>query len=546
MTRIAARFADSFSYAAAGATFFFLRMPLLPLWWMDHNADFALVGLMAKHTKAGHFPIFFYGQNYMGGLEWLTAAFFSLLRDPGTGVSLLVLRWNSLLWWFAAGAIWVVALRLKSRLSSHVFAWLFALASLPLLQVSVLQELSPEYVFFGGLLLYLLLRIRNLAGKEGFVFGFFLGLAWWTNQGVVFFVLPALLLFQALPARWDRAPLVKELLVFPKRSRPLRLLLGFLMAAGVLVGVFGGLRLAWLKIPNGLSMSRDAFLLFLVLQAWRAGRRLWRAGRLAEALRPLVPVLGGFLEGYAPVWLGRIFGWYEKSYGIGLGILPWWQWRWQLEALGRSLWQMLFSQSILVALACFLVIVVAVISRTRTRSRRIVLYCVLVALLNLGYVFFSDRAGGAPLRYLYPTAVAFAVLLAELVAGMRSVLLKSAAFALLFLCCGYTALASRNLLVARAWQREHWKRNVESLLQTMEANGIHYCWGDYWTSYLITGLSDEQIIVSPHPSAPASQVRVKSYAREVAARNPSCFLYRDGTSVTAEIHLTDRNPWGKK
>src|SRR5215467_8029876 len=49
------------------------------LWFeqFDFDSDQAIVGLMAKHLAEGRtFPLFFYGQNYMLGVEaWIAAPF---------------------------------------------------------------------------------------------------------------------------------------------------------------------------------------------------------------------------------------------------------------------------------------------------------------------------------------------------------------------------------------------------------------------------------------------------------------------------------------
>jgi hypothetical protein len=50
--------------------------------YIDFNSDQAIVGLMAKHlSEFRHFPLFFYGQNYMLGVQsWVVAPFFWLAR----------------------------------------------------------------------------------------------------------------------------------------------------------------------------------------------------------------------------------------------------------------------------------------------------------------------------------------------------------------------------------------------------------------------------------------------------------------------------------
>ena len=42
--------------------------------WINFDSDQAVMGLMARHTNLQEFPLFYYGQNYGGGLEHLLAA----------------------------------------------------------------------------------------------------------------------------------------------------------------------------------------------------------------------------------------------------------------------------------------------------------------------------------------------------------------------------------------------------------------------------------------------------------------------------------------
>ncbi len=65
-----------------------LRLAILATNSVPFNSDEAVVALMARHTLQGDWPIFFYGQSYMGSLDaTLIAAAFALL-----GESVLVIR----------------------------------------------------------------------------------------------------------------------------------------------------------------------------------------------------------------------------------------------------------------------------------------------------------------------------------------------------------------------------------------------------------------------------------------------------------------------
>src|SRR5262245_3785607 len=62
------------------------------------DSDQAIVGLMAKHLIEGRaFPLFFYGQTYMLGVEaWAAAPFFVVAGPTVLGLRLSMLAWNAL------------------------------------------------------------------------------------------------------------------------------------------------------------------------------------------------------------------------------------------------------------------------------------------------------------------------------------------------------------------------------------------------------------------------------------------------------------------
>ncbi len=66
-----------------------IRVALISLGWQTTNSDEDTMGLMALHIAyRGEYPVFFYGQNYMGALEaYIGALLFHLL-----GPSLFSLR----------------------------------------------------------------------------------------------------------------------------------------------------------------------------------------------------------------------------------------------------------------------------------------------------------------------------------------------------------------------------------------------------------------------------------------------------------------------
>jgi len=117
-----------------------LRISLLYLGWPSTNSDEGTMGLMALHI-AHHqdYPIFFYGQNYMGSLEaYLGACLFQLI-----GPSLFALR---------LGLICLFSLFLLTLyfLTKLLYTTKYALASIILLSFGSTEMLTRQLKALGG------------------------------------------------------------------------------------------------------------------------------------------------------------------------------------------------------------------------------------------------------------------------------------------------------------------------------------------------------------------------------------------------------------
>ena len=182
-----------------------LRIVLVYLGWPGMDSDEGTMGLMALHIAyRGEYPIFFYGQPFMGSLEaYLGAIFFRLL---GPSVSSLRL-----------GTIVLFAFFLVTMycLTNLLYSKKLALVSLTLLTLGsgeiLFRELEaaggyPETLLFGPLLIlyatWLALSSRQelSAGKSRWRiiayagWGAIVGLALWSDPLVIPFVIMAGLL----------------------------------------------------------------------------------------------------------------------------------------------------------------------------------------------------------------------------------------------------------------------------------------------------------------------------------------------------------------
>lgn len=156
------------------------------------ESDEAIVGLMAKHISEGQdFPIFYYGQPYMGSLEAiLVAPLFYIF-----GVNNYCLKIVPFL--FSLGHItlcYLIGTRLKNFTTGRIAALYAALAPSSLIIWSLKARGGfIETIFLGSLALLISLEIfkPTTTKLKNFAYlGLVLGLGWWTNNQIIFFIAP--------------------------------------------------------------------------------------------------------------------------------------------------------------------------------------------------------------------------------------------------------------------------------------------------------------------------------------------------------------------
>jgi len=156
------------------------------------DADEAIVGLMAKHIMEGRdLPVFYYGQHYMGSLEPLLIALLSVF----TGLSNISVKLVPLVFSLSLIVlIYFLTVEVASRYTARLAALFFAVPPVPLLVWGLKARGGfVELIFLGALALlltcYFLKKDRaslRLIASIGFV----LGLGWWTNYQVIYFMIP--------------------------------------------------------------------------------------------------------------------------------------------------------------------------------------------------------------------------------------------------------------------------------------------------------------------------------------------------------------------
>ncbi len=156
------------------------------------DSDEAIVGLMAKHILEGkEIPIFYYGQNYMGSLEAiLTSGVFSFFGQSNFSLKLVPLFFSGLHIYLT----YLIARQFVSSNYSLLAALFCALGPNALIFWSAKTRGGfIELVVLGSLSLYLVLKVMEIKYASStllFALGLVLGLGWWVNNQIVFYMLP--------------------------------------------------------------------------------------------------------------------------------------------------------------------------------------------------------------------------------------------------------------------------------------------------------------------------------------------------------------------
>jgi hypothetical protein len=456
--------------AAAALVVFRSLVPLVyePLF----DSDQAIVGLMAKHLSEFRvFPLFFYGQHYMLGVQaWIAAPFFWL-----GGPTIAMLRLPLVI--INAGvaiALIVMFSRAGMRPVLGLVAALPLIATTPLVSVELLAAIGASIEPFAALLLLWVLRTRPVA------FGLVFCLAV-LNREFVVFALPALVVAQ-WPGRrsWSGAGMAKGLGAFAATY----LLVEALRRQVGIVGPPGSA-----EAPEGVALGARTVLSWLAFD-WQP-----YAARLREVVTWGLPDLFG-ARAYRFSTYGLPTGLYAGSTiaGIALGGAA-------LAIVVRTIWLAWRSDAI---------------RRAGDSGLRLCVYLALVALQTiLAYGLNSGIAVGvAPvLRYvlfalLLPIALFAAYFLIERSRGWRAAVAVAIG-----------VWAATNVVDVARFNREFETApppmNRLVMASYLTARGIRYGHAGYFDAYIIVFLSRERVIL-----ASTDKVRIPAYQTRVAAREP--------------------------
>ena len=168
----------------------FLRLHFLFMTDWGIEADEAIVGLMAKHIIEGKpWPVFYYGQYYMGSPEAIVTAFvFWLFGQSNVNLKLvpLIVSLVQIL------LVYSLAKRFLGRTGARIAAWLTAVGP----SVLIVWSTKPrggfiELVAIGTYCLLLavdLLESKRIHYKKLGLLGLLLGFGWWINNQILFYI----------------------------------------------------------------------------------------------------------------------------------------------------------------------------------------------------------------------------------------------------------------------------------------------------------------------------------------------------------------------
>lgn len=163
---------------------------LSPELWFDE----VMVGLFSLHILKGEFPLFYYGQNFMGTIEGYLNAPFFLLGNP----SPFILEFVSTI--FSIGFLflnWLISKKIFGKVVAIFSSFLLSVPPLFLMRwVHEVRGPYPLTLIFGTLLLLVTVHLivdTPSKDKKLLLFaalGLLAGSGWWENYLIIAYILP--------------------------------------------------------------------------------------------------------------------------------------------------------------------------------------------------------------------------------------------------------------------------------------------------------------------------------------------------------------------
>lgn len=436
-----------------------MKIILSPADLTPFNADEAIVALMARHINMGNIPAFFYGQYYMGSLDAMIVAIGFRLFGEAVWVVRFV---QSLLY---LGTI-VTAMMLAFRiLESHRAAFYTGMIlAIPPINVSLYSTVSlggyGEMLLMGNLLLLgglsLIKQINNAKSKLDWKLaaGF---LAWGIGAGFAFWVF-GLTLVYSLPV------LIIVFWTYLKKSPANILLPALILLVGGLLGS----------------------------SPW------WMAAVQSGDLGILTELAGGAIKSTDPgSWLikplNRLINLFVFGGTAMLGLRPPWDIRWLMLPI---------LPLILIFWLAVLIHSIRVVLNNKATPGFSVLS--LISLILVAGFVFSPYGGDPSGRYFLPMIIPMAIFGANLLITEfqnRQYLEYIVLALLLVFNLGGTVQSARTNPPGITTQFDKIaqvdQRYLEDLILFLKNNNIEAGYSNYWVSYPLAFLSQEEMLFLP-------------------------------------------------
>ncbi|OGW63155.1 MAG: hypothetical protein A2V83_05480 [Nitrospirae bacterium RBG_16_64_22] len=437
------------------------------------DSDEAVGGLMGMHILRGEFPVFYWGQSYMGSAEaYLHAVSFEIAgAGPATlRIKPLVVGIAEIL------AVYGLARTTGDRRLALGAAAFFSLAPPFLLLHSISAKANHNETLLLGTLVFL--GTIRLLGEEHAVrrksrslaLGFLAGFAWWTHILVVYYLLPVVLVLAWLgwrKIRWRE----------------------------------------WAAGGAGFAVGGLPFWVYNAAHSW-ASFALVRTEETTGFWRNLSFLLGDRMSFVLSLNYLADAGWKGVSNGLVF------------------VWLVLLAVVVVSGLWAF------VARDARDSRNRLRVLCALF-IVSMAAILATSRYGQPAMgtRYILPI---YSVLPLALILWIPAVERRWRGFLPIWVGVILVFHLVLNLLAVRTHYAgeagETSRRATDEAIAYMRSHGIKGAYADYWVSYHLTFHAGEEIVVSPIAEAG----RYPPYAAYLESASNVAYVFRPGGKVREE------------
>lgn len=497
------------------------RLPFLLSSKIAFDSDEAVEGLMARHVLHGEFPAFFWAQAYKGVPEVYAAA----AAFAAFGSNVLVLKSVTLVFFAAYIALnFALIDRIAGRWAAAGASLLLILCPPALVFWSL--DASAEFIVLmltGTILLVLLIRAEGKEQRANHksllaAIGLIVGIGLWVQQIFAFYLIPAGIIVLLSSAWWRQRDTAR----LDMATRLIAVIAAIYFLLAVIVFFTGGISISVGGISLGArgpqKILRIAFGVAIVAVL------VHLRDRAAAFLKRGWPFLAGFLVGYSPVLLYSVF--IEPAHAPlrnanarqMLNATP--------DILGNVIpilsgFKMATTERLPIPIVATIPIALALAAYLWANRHRLVgflrlrdatnalagdFFPLFVVLVPMMFLFSGAYLDTQSYRYLIPYYAGLSVAVAAGCLWLGNFAAAQLKLRPTVIALRPTVIASgllATILAVHGWQQVLWYRklapDIDStrIIDCLKRKGIRGGYAGYWTSYKLTFLSNEEIIIAP-------------------------------------------------